>query len=262
MTPGGHGSALAAGADKPRGAGAAGEAGLRPGVWGRGLRFAWPGKPPLLQIDRYQVGRGERVFLRGPSGSGKSTLLGLIGGVLLPQSGSVRLLGTEVNDLPAGERDRFRGEHLGFVFQMFNLIPYLGVLQNVMLPALFSERRAGRIGDPAALRAEALRLLEALGLSGKALLEREVTQLSIGQQQRVAAARARLGRPEITAADEPTSSLDHDAREGFLRLLMDECRAQGTALLFVSHDTSLGPLFDRVDSLPELNRLPAPAMLG
>jgi putative ABC transport system ATP-binding protein len=219
----------------------------------RDLTFAWPGKPPLLRIERFSVARGERVFLRGPSGSGKSTLLGLVGGVLQPAGGSVHLLGTEVSSLSASARDRFRGEHLGFVFQMFNLIPYLGVLQNVMLPALFSPSRASRIGDPAELRAEALRLLAALGLSSPSLLEGEVTQLSIGQQQRVAAARALLGRPEIIVADEPTSSLDHDARENFLRLLMDECRAQGTTLLFVSHDLSLGGMFDRVDSLAELN---------
>jgi putative ABC transport system ATP-binding protein len=219
----------------------------------RDLTFAWPGKPPLLHIDHFSVARGERVFLRGPSGSGKSTLLGLVGGVLQPAGGSVRLLGTEISGLSASARDRFRGEHLGFVFQMFNLIPYLGVLQNVMLPALFSPGRARRLGETAELRAEAVRLLSALGLSSQSILESEVTQLSIGQQQRVAAARALLGRPEIIVADEPTSSLDHDARENFLRLLMNECSAQGTTLLFVSHDTSLGGLFDRVDSLAELN---------
>ena len=222
------------------------------------LLFAWPGKPPLLQIDRYRIARGERVFLRGPSGSGKSTLLGLVGGVLTPARGSVQLLGTQVSSLSASRRDRFRGEHIGFVFQMFNLIPYLSVLQNVMLPAQFSARRAGRIGDRAALRSEAARLLAALGLADPAMLEREVTQLSIGQQQRVAAARALLGRPELIVADEPTSALDHDARADFLQLLMDECAKQGSTLLFVSHDTSLSDLFDRVDSLAELNRA-APA---
>ena len=240
----------------PGQAGAA--AAAAPAIEVRDLSFAWPGKAPLLRIDRFSVARGERVFLRGPSGSGKSTLLGLIGGVLQPAGGSVRLLGTEVSGLSASARDRFRGEHLGFVFQMFNLIPYLGVLQNVMLPALFSPSRARRLGDPAGLRAEAVRLLSALGLSSQTMLESEVTQLSIGQQQRVAAARALLGRPEIIVADEPTSSLDFDARENFLRLLMDECRAQGTTLLFVSHDTSLGRLFDRVDSLADLNDV-APA---
>jgi putative ABC transport system ATP-binding protein len=217
------------------------------------LLFAWPRKPPLLDVPALRIARGERVFLRGPSGSGKSTLLGLVGGVLVPQRGSVRLLGTDLATLSPGARDRFRGEHLGFIFQMFNLIPYLGVLENVLLPAQFSPARAARVqgGD---LEAEGRRLLGALGLGAPDLLARPVTELSIGQQQRVAAARALLGRPEILVADEPTSALDHDARGQFLQLLMDECRSQGTTLLFVSHDTSLGPLFDRVLSLADLNR--------
>ncbi len=222
------------------------------------VEFAWPGKPPLLAIDSFRVARGERVFLRGPSGSGKSTLLGLVGGVLVPRRGTVRLLGTDLTQLSAGARDRFRGEHLGFVFQMFNLIPYLSVLENVVLPSRFSPERARRIpgGDT---QAEATRLLAALGLAEPGLLARDVTELSIGQQQRVAAARALLGRPAIIVADEPTSALDHDSRESFLQLLMDECRDQGATLLFVSHDTSLGALFDRVVSLQDINRAVARA---
>lgn len=217
------------------------------------LQFAWPGKPPVIDIPRFTVARGERVFLRGPSGSGKSTLLGLLGGVLTPGRGRVQLLGTDITGLAAGARDRFRGEHLGFVFQMFNLIPYLGVLENVLLPAQFSPARAARVagGD---LAAEGRRLLAALGLGSPDYLGRPVTDLSIGQQQRVAAARALLGKPGIIVADEPTSSLDFDAREDFLRLLMNECRTQGSTLLFVSHDTSLGSLFDRMVSLPDINR--------
>lgn len=226
---------------------------------GRNLRFAWPGKPPVIDIEHFRVARGERVFLRGPSGSGKSTLLGLIGGVLTPARGTVQLLGEDITALSAGARDRFRGEHLGFIFQMFNLIPYLGVLENVLLPAQFSPARAARIpgGD---LPGEGRRLLAALGLGSQDHLERAVTELSIGQQQRVAAARALLGRPEIIVADEPTSALDHDAREDFLRLLMNECRLQGSTLLFVSHDTSLAGLFDRVVSLPDINRAAATAV--
>lgn len=217
------------------------------------LLYAWPGKPPVIDIERLSIARGERVFLRGPSGSGKSTLLGLVGGVLTPARGRVTLLGTDITALSAGERDRFRGEHLGFIFQMFNLIPYLGVLENVLLPAQFSAARAARVpgGD---LAAEGRRLLAALGLGSADYLQRPVTELSIGQQQRVAAARALLGRPGIIVADEPTSSLDHDAREDFLRLLMQECRSQEATLLFVSHDTSLSPLFDRNLSLNEINR--------
>jgi len=214
------------------------------------VRFGWGSAPPLLQIDRLLIAKGERVFLHGPSGSGKSTLLGLIGGVLVPAAGQVRLLGKDIAALGAGERDRFRGAHLGFMFQMFNLIPYLSVLENVLLPAQFSPARRERAGN---LRDEAQRLLAALAL-GSDLLDRGVTELSIGQQQRVAAARALLGRPGIVIADEPTSALDADARSSFLALLMNECRAQGATLLFVSHDTALQSQFDRSLAMSAINR--------
>jgi putative ABC transport system ATP-binding protein len=214
------------------------------------VKFAWPGRPALLDIGRLQVASGERIFLRGPSGSGKSTLLGLIGGVLAPSSGSVRVLDQPLHEMSAAARDRFRGEHVGFVFQMFNLIPYLSVRENVLLALRFSPERAARVP---VREAEAARLLAALGLEDQTLLDRPVTQLSIGQQQRVAAARALMGRPELLVADEPTSALDHEARESFLRLLLDECAAHGTTLLFVSHDPTLGRLFERQHSLPELS---------
>jgi putative ABC transport system ATP-binding protein len=213
------------------------------------VRFAWPGGPPLLRIPGFRVARGERVFLRGPSGSGKSTLLGLIGGVLTADAGAVRVLGRSLHEMSAAERDRFRGEHLGFVFQMFNLIPYLSVRDNVLLALRFAPARAARVADR---EAETHRLLSALGLDPD-LADRTVTRLSIGQQQRVAAARALLGGPELLVADEPTSALDHDARESFLRLLLTECAANGTTLLFVSHDATLGALFDRQHSLAELS---------
>ena len=214
------------------------------------VKFSWPGGPALLDIPQLRVLRGERVFLRGPSGSGKSTLLGLIGGVLAPDAGTVRVLGQSLGDMPAGARDRFRGAHVGFVFQMFNLVPYLSVRENVLLALRFSPPRAARVADPGA---EARRLLNALGLDDPALIDRRVTQLSIGQQQRVAAARALLGRPEILVADEPTSALDHEARQSFLQLLLDECAAHGITLLFVSHDPTLGAAFDRQLSLRDIN---------
>jgi putative ABC transport system ATP-binding protein len=213
------------------------------------VRFAWPGGPALLHIRQFAVARGERVFLRGPSGSGKSTLLGLIGGVLAPDEGAVRVLGNPLHEMSSAQRDRFRGEHVGFVFQMFNLIPYLTVRENVLLSLRFSPDRAARVADR---ESESARLLAALGLD-RELLHRPVTRLSIGQQQRVAAARALMGRPELVVADEPTSALDHDARESFLKLLLGECAAHGTTLLFVSHDPTLGPLFERQVALPEIN---------
>jgi putative ABC transport system ATP-binding protein len=227
-----------------------------PAIELQAVEFSWQGQERLLDVERLTIERGERVFLKGPSGSGKSTLLGLIGGVLTPLSGTVSLLGTGLSSLDASGRDRFRGEHLGFIFQMFNLIPYLTVRENVLLPLQFSAARRRRLADLAPA-AEALRLLEALGLRRPELLDRQVTQLSIGQQQRVAAARALIGRPEILVADEPTSALDADTRAGFLQLLMNECRAFGTTLLFVSHDSTLSGLFDRVLSMSAINRAPA-----
>lgn len=227
-----------------------------PAVQLHAVQFGWPSKPRLLSIETFSVEAGETVFLKGPSGSGKSTLLGLIGGVLLPQSGSVRVLGTELTSLSAGARDQFRGAHIGFVFQMFNLIPYLSLVENVLLPAKFSASRA-RAGDAEAQRSAAVHLLSALGLGAADDLDRRVTELSIGQQQRVAAARALFGQPELIVADEPTSALDHDARADFLELLLGQCRAQSAALIFVSHDTSLESYFDRALSLQELNRAAA-----
>lgn len=220
----------------------------------RDMRFGWQPGTPVLEIPRFVVERGERVLLHGPSGSGKSTLLGLVGGVVEPRGGAVRLLGQDLAALSRSGRDAFRAEHLGFIFQLFNLVPYLSVLENVLLPLRFSAERRARVAEP---RGEALRLLAALGLEDRDLLQRKVTALSVGQQQRVAAARALLGQAEILVADEPTSSLDAVARESFLRLLMLECAAAGTSVLFVSHDHALGAWFDRSVALHEINRVQA-----
>ncbi len=220
----------------------------------RDLLFAWPGQPPVLDIAELNIARGERVFLAGPSGSGKSTLLGLIGGVLTADSGSITVLNQELAALSVAQRDRYRADYVGFVFQLFNLLPFLSVVDNVLLPCRFSARRheraaarSGTVDD------EARRLLSHLDVTAD-LMARKVTELSIGQQQRVAAARALIGAPELLIADEPTSALDHDLRERFIHLLLDECAAAESAVLFVSHDMSLGSLFDRQLALTEINR--------
>ena len=220
------------------------------------VSFRWRTGPPLLQIADFAVAAGERVFLSGPSGSGKSTLLGLIGGVLTADSGSVRVLGESLGELSAARRDALRVDRIGFIFQMFNLLPYLSVRDNVALPCRFSARRRERAtANGIGVYAEAERLLGRLGLDDPALLDRRVTELSIGQQQRVAAARALIGQPELLIADEPASSLDADARANFLELLMAECRAAGSTVVFVSHDRSLAARFDRQVALLELNEL-------
>ena len=226
-----------------------------------GVRFSWDGTDaPTVDIESLQVRRGERVFLRGPSGSGKSTLLSLLAGVIIPQRGSVNVLGQDLGATSGPARDRFRADHVGFIFQMFNLIPYLTVVENVRLPCGFSDRRrANAQRGGGSVEAEALRLLEHLDMARNGLLERPVTELSVGQQQRVAAARALIGAPELIIADEPTSSLDADRRAAFLDLLFQECAREQAALIFVSHDASLAGRFDRAIEFAEINRVPAAA---
>ena len=222
------------------------------------LGFAWPGQAELLDIPHFALRSGESLFLKGPSGSGKTTLLGLLGGVQKAGRGSIRLLGTELGSLGAGARDRFRVDHTGYIFQQFNLLPFLSVRENVELPCHFSKARAARARQRhGSIDQAAATLLKHLGLKSE-LLERRADALSIGQQQRVAAARALIGQPELVIADEPTSALDADSREAFIRLLFAECREAGSSLLFVSHDQSLAPLFDRSLSLAELNRAAQP----
>lgn len=215
------------------------------------VRFAY--KPPkdILRIRDFRVRAGEKLFIFGPSGSGKTTLLGLLAGVLKADAGRVEVLGRDLTQLSSHQRDAFRGSHIGYIFQMFNLIPYLNVQENITLPCRMSGERAGRIRG-SSLDEAAHATARALGI--EPLLEEPVTELSVGQQQRVAAARSLVGRPEIVIADEPTSALDADHRKRFLQLLFGCCDEAGSTLIFVSHDRSLRPLFDRAASLPEINQ--------
>lgn len=216
------------------------------------LSFAWTPGNEVLDISDFQLKAGERLFLRGASGSGKSTLLGIIAGVLEAGSGEVIVLGQDMATLEPAARDRLRADHLGVIFQMFNLVPYLSVIGNVTLPLRFSPKRRAAINGNE--DDEARRLLSRLGLTDETLLARRVSDLSVGQQQRVAAARALIGGPEIVIADEPTSALDADARDQFIDLLSEEARRTGAALLFVSHDAGLATHFDRAVDLGEINR--------
>lgn len=218
------------------------------------LIFRWPGQDATcLDIPAFQVAADEQVFLHGESGSGKSTLLNLIAGVLIPQHGHVVALDQPLSALSAAARDRFRVDHIGLIFQQFNLIPYLSVQDNVLLPCRFSKRRRERAGN---LYQAAADLLNHLDLE-ESLWQRPATRLSVGQQQRVAAARALIGQPEIVIADEPTSALDAARQEAFLALLRRECAAASAALLFVSHDLRLAEGFGRRVALQQINRAAA-----
>jgi putative ABC transport system ATP-binding protein len=230
-----------------------------PAVALRDVRFAYQGGQDVVDIPALDVARGERLFLHGPSGSGKTTLLGLLAGVLTPHHGTIDVLGTRVSALGSGARDRFRAEHLGYVFQMFNLIPYLSVRDNITLPCRVSSARRARLkgADPTG---EAEHLAQRLGIAG--LLDQPVTALSVGQQQRVAVARALIGAPELVVCDEPTSALDADRRDRFLELLFARCEEAGSALIFVSHDLGLAARFQRTVELRDVNRAAAPVDAG
>jgi len=221
----------------------------------KNVRFSWKNSGrELLNLPELLVEQHDHVFLQGPSGSGKSTLLALVGGILVSESGTLKVLGTEIKSLSSSARDAFRVDHIGFIFQLFNLLPYLSIEENVMLPLSFSKIRAKRAGRTKIDQVnEAHRLLKSLALGEQLAEKSPVTELSVGQQQRVAAARALIGNPELIIADEPTSALDADLRHSFLELLFGECKKAGSTLLFVSHDSSLSEHFNRKISMDEIN---------
>ena len=219
------------------------------------IKFRWRSDHPLvINVPKLSVGKGEHLFLTGPSGSGKSTFLSLLGGMIAPESGDIFLNTKNIVSMNSKDRDTFRADHLGILFQMFNLVPFLSILRNVTLPCSFSAaRRARAIEKSGSVEREAGRILWQMGLDAKELGERPVNYLSAGEQQRVAVARALLGRPDIIIADEPTSALDYDARDSFLELLFNEVKNTGATLVFVSHDKSLSAYFDRAISLNDIN---------
>jgi putative ABC transport system ATP-binding protein len=217
-----------------------------------GIRFKWPGSRSFsIEIDDFTVKRGERLLLSGPSGSGKSTLLSLLAGIMAPATGCIEVLGTDITTLGSAARDRFRAEHYGIIFQMFNLLPYGAVIDNVVLPLSFAPKRRKRTQALGGEAEQARHLLSALGLEEE-FLSGAAASLSVGQQQRVAAARALIGAPELIIADEPTSALDRDHREKFLDLLFRQVADAGASLIMVSHEEDFANHFDRVVHLEDL----------
>ncbi len=214
-----------------------------------GLSYRWPGRTGFaLSVPTFDVQAGERVLLLGESGSGKSTLLSLICGTLLPDAGHVEVAGTDLSTLSSSARDRFRAEHIGVIFQQFNLLPFGTVADNILLPLYFAPERRSQAGDA---RAAAQDLCRQLKLPEN-LFSARADSLSVGQQQRVAVARALIGQPPLIIADEPTSALDAKTQSAFLDLLFEQTAANKAALLMVSHDPRLGERFDRVVQLEDI----------
>lgn len=215
----------------------------------RNVFFRWPGRSSFsLSLADLTVSYGEKLLLLGASGTGKSTLLSVISGTLLPDQGSVEIAKTEITNLSASARDRFRAEQLGVIFQQFNLLPFGSVADNILLPLRFAPIRRNRVKDA---KSEVARLCAALGLPVDIGREK-ASSLSVGQQQRVAVARALIGHPPLIIADEPTSALDINSQDAFLDLLFTQAQTQGTSIVMVSHDERLGPRFDRILHMEEI----------
>jgi putative ABC transport system ATP-binding protein len=178
-------------------------------------------------------------------------LLSLICGIIQPDSGSVCVGGTDVGRLAATRRDRFRAENIGVIFQQFNLLPNVTPLDNVLLPLHFAPARRERLNQ--APRDAALSILDQLGLPIEAMKGEPASTLSVGQQQRVAVARALIGQPPLIIADEPTSALDQSSQTLFLDLLFQQVEAVGSTLLMVSHDARLGDRFNRTVSMTDIS---------
>ncbi len=212
----------------------------------KSLLFSWPNQSPLIDIPALKLQRGEHLFIYGSSGSGKTTLLNLLSGIYPCQQGDILIAGESMAALSAAKRDRLRASSIGVVFQQLNLIPYLSVLQNVLLVSAFSKK---------ILQAQqrARYLLQKLGLEQQ-LWQAPANQLSVGQQQRVAIARALLTQPALLIADEPTSALDHKHRDSFMQLMLSEAELCGTTVVFVSHDPALRAYFRFELDMEQLQR--------
>lgn len=214
------------------------------------VRFAYPDTPNkmVLNVRDWSVSAREQIFVHGPSGGGKSTLLNLLSGMLQASCGEISILGKRLDNMNNRQRDRFRTDHIGYIFQQFNLIPYLDAIDNIQLAYQFSKKKAA-----SPLNDEIAALLSAFHID-KPDWQKPVAKLSIGQQQRIAIARAMINKPEVLIADEPTSSLDQKNRDNFMSELMSMVSEHNITLLFVSHDMSLANYFDRVDALSDINQ--------
>lgn len=218
------------------------------------VKYSWKKGVPTIDIPKCDIKEGEKVLIQGPSGSGKSTLLSLLTGLLIPDSGTISVMGHDVTLLSPSKRDGFRADHIGFIFQQFNLLPYLSLKDNVMLACRFSPARMQRaLLQYVSMENAAEHLLIKLGLEQQLRQNVTVSELSIGQQQRVAVARALIGSPEVLIADEPTSALDAASRDAFIKLLLTETSQHNSTLLLVSHDETLKHYFDRTILLKNIN---------
>ena len=213
------------------------------------VRFYWSKKSNFkIFVPNLEIKKGEKVLLLGESGSGKTTLLSLMCGFLNPLSGNISINGNTINQLSSKTRDEYRADNIGIIFQQFNLLPYANVVDNVLLPLYFSKVRSNNVSNK---KEKVIELFKQLRLPDD-IAQFRASSLSMGQQQRVAVARALIGNPSLIIADEPTSSLDADAQKIFLNLMYEQISENNSTLLMVSHDKSLSNQFDRLIDINEI----------
>jgi ABC-type lipoprotein export system ATPase subunit len=211
--------------------------------------FAEPGGGvlPIIDVPAFQVDAGEHMVLIGRSGSGKTTLLHLISGISRPNEGTIRIDGINIVQLPEAGRDRFRADKIGYVFQTFNLLAGFTALENILLGMSFA---TGRVRPD-----RAKHLLERVGLGHR--MHHKPAQLSVGEQQRVAVARALANKPKLLLADEPTANIDTRHQQQVVDLIRQTCREENVALVLVTHTPDVARQFERVDNLENINRVTA-----
>ena len=213
------------------------------------VRYYWSKKSNFkIFVRNLEIKKGEKVLLLGESGSGKTTLLSLMCGFLNPLSGNISINGNTINQLSSKTRDEYRADNIGIIFQQFNLLPYANVVDNVLLPLYFSKVRSNNVSNK---KEKVIELFKQLRLPDD-IAQFRASSLSMGQQQRVAVARALIGNPSLIIADEPTSSLDADAQKIFLNLMFEQISENNSTLLMVSHDKSLSNQFDRLIDINEI----------
>lgn len=214
------------------------------------IRFSYDnGRTLVLNIPQWQINRGQHTFIVGESGSGKSTLLNLLSGINTPDSGELVVLEQSLTSMSARKLDNYRATKVGVIFQQLNLIPYISVLDNILLAVYFGgKKEGGNIQSRIEVLASQLNL-------PTSILAKQASELSVGQQQRVAIIRAMINEPAILIADEPTSALDENSKSAFLSVLFELVNATNCTLLFVSHDKSLMGQFESVVEMSELNQV-------